>query len=106
MNSRLNNAEQISDMEDRMMETTQSEQQTERNESTIWDLWDNIKHADLCIIEVPEGEGKRRGSKMYLKKLWLKTPQPKEGDRYPSTGSTEGLKQDEPKQTHNKTYHN
>ena len=30
---------------------------------------------------------------MYLKKLWLKTSQPKEGNRYPGTGNTEGAKQ-------------
>ena len=46
----MNNAEgQISDLEDRIMEITQSKQQTEsqiekkKNESTIRDLWDNIK---------------------------------------------------------------
>ena len=55
MNCRLNNAEErISDLEDRMMEITKSEQQTERQmkkkkqtkkpQSNIQDLWDNIKH--------------------------------------------------------------
>ena len=53
------------DMEDRIMVITQSEQQTERqikeNESSIWDLWDNIKHANLCIIRIPEGEERKKG---------------------------------------------
>ena len=35
----------------------------------VWDLWDNIKHVKLHIIEVLEEE--RRESKMYLKKLGL-----------------------------------
>lgn len=26
----------------------------------IWDLWDNIKWTNLCIIEVPEGEEKEK----------------------------------------------
>ena len=30
----------------------------------------------------------------------------KEGNRYPGTGRTEGPKQDDPKQTHTKIYHN
>lgn len=29
---------------------------------------------------------------MYLKKLWLKPPKAKEGNRYPGTGSKEGPK--------------
>ena len=65
MNSRLNNAEeQISYLEDRIMEITQSEQQTERqrkkNESNIQDLWGNIKCVTLCLIGVPEGDKKEK----------------------------------------------
>ena len=54
----MNNAEdQISDLEDRIMEITQSKQQTEsqmkkKNESTIRDLWDNIKWDILHIIGI------------------------------------------------------
>ena len=80
MNIRMNNAEeQISDLEDRIMEITELEQQTEtqilKNESSIRDLWDNIKHVNLHIIGIPEGEERERRLKMYLKKLWLKTSQ-------------------------------
>ena len=47
MNSRMNNAEeQISDLEDRIMEITQSEQQTEsetrKNDSNIRDIWEGL----------------------------------------------------------------
>ena len=60
-NSWLNDTEEcISDLEDRIMEITQSEQQIERqmkkNESNVQDLWDNIKCANLHIVGVPEGE--------------------------------------------------
>ena len=56
----MNNAEErISDLEDRIMEITQSGQQTEnqikKQESNIRDLWNNIKWANLCIIVIPEG---------------------------------------------------
>ena len=62
----MNNAEeQISDLEDRIMEITQSGQQTEnqmkKHESNIRDLWDNIKRANLRIIGIPEGEEKEKG---------------------------------------------
>lgn len=77
INSKLNNSKQKSDLE-----TTQSEEKTDRKmkknkESNIWDLWDNIKHANLQI-RVPEEkkrEREKRGSKMYLRKLQLKTSQ-------------------------------
>ena len=55
-----NTEEQISDMEDRIMEITQSGQQTEnqmkKHESNIRDLWDNIKQANLHIIGIQEGK--------------------------------------------------
>ena len=74
----MNNTEkQVSDLEDRIMEITQSGQQTEnqmkKHESNIKDLWDNIKRATLCIIGIPEGEEKENGIEIYLKKLCLKT---------------------------------
>ena len=66
MNSRMNNAEErISDLEDMIMEITQSEQQIEsqmiKQENNIRDLWGNIKCANLCIIGIPEGEERERG---------------------------------------------
>ena len=57
--------EQISHLEDRIMEITQSGQQTEnqmkKHESNIRDLRDNIKQANLCIIGIPEREEKDKG---------------------------------------------
>ena len=62
----MNDAEErISDVEDRIMEITQSGQQTEnqmkKHESNIRDLWDNIEWANLRIIGIPEGEEKENG---------------------------------------------
>ena len=52
--------EQINDLGGRMVEITASEQNIEkgmkRNEHSLWDLWGNIKHKNICIIGVPEGE--------------------------------------------------
>ena len=45
--------ERISDLEDRMVEFTAVEQNTEkrmkRNEDSLRDLWDNIKCNNICI---------------------------------------------------------
>ena len=82
---------------------TEDRRTNEKNESNIWNLWDNIKHADLRIIGIPEEEEKR-GSKIIWRNYGWKLPKPKEGNRYAGTGSTEGPKQDEPKQINTKTY--
>ena len=62
---RVTEAEEwISDLEDRMVEIIATEQNIEkrikRNEDSLRDLWDNIKHTDICIMGVPEGEERER----------------------------------------------
>ena len=61
INSRITEAEEwISDLKDRTVEITATKQNTEKknekNEDRLRDLWDNIKHTNLPIIGVPEGE--------------------------------------------------
>ena len=77
MNSRMNNPEkQVSDLEDRIREITQSGEQTKsqtppkKNESNIRDLWNNKQHANLHIKGITKGEERKLGigSKMYLRK--------------------------------------
>lgn len=60
-------------MEDRIMQITQTEQQQGKrilkNEESLKDLWNNIKHTNIHIIEVPGGEEReRKGKKTCLKK--------------------------------------
>ena len=54
-----------------MVKITAAEENTEkrmkRNEDSLRDLWDNIKHTNICIIWVPEGE-ERKDLRKYLKK--------------------------------------
>ena len=49
--------DQISNLEDKIAENTQSEEQKEKiifkNEGG---LWDNIKRNNICVINIPEGE--------------------------------------------------
>ena len=72
--TRMNNAEeQISDVEDRIMEITQSCQQTEslmeKHENNIRYLWDNIKWANLHIIGIPEGVEKGKGMENIFEEI-------------------------------------
>ena len=55
-----------------MVEITSEEQnkvkRMKRTEDSLRDQWDNIKHTDIRIIEVPEEEQKK-GYKKILKRL-------------------------------------
>ena len=72
INSRITEAgERISELEDRMVEITAVEQNKEkrikRNEDSLRDLWDNIKHTNIRTTGVPEGE-ERKALRKYLKR--------------------------------------
>ena len=63
INSRISEAEeQISDLEDKMVETTFEEQnkvkRMKRTEDSLRDLWDNVKHTNIRVIGVPEEKEK------------------------------------------------
>ena len=49
------------------------------NESGIKVLWDNIKHDNLCIIRILEGE---KGSKCMWRNYDWKLPKPEKENRY------------------------
>ena len=68
-----------------------------------------MKYINILITGVPEKKKKRReeGWKCIWRNYSWKLSNPEEEEkRYPGTGSTEGSKQDEFKQTHTKIYHN
>ena len=74
INSRITEAEErISNLEDRMVEFTPMEQNKEkrmkRNEDSLRDLWDNIKHNNVCIIGVPEGEEREKGPEKIFEEI-------------------------------------
>ena len=74
INSRITEAEeQISDLEDKMVEFTAAEENKEkrmkRNEDSLRDLWDNIKHNNIRIIGVPEGEEREKGPEKILEEI-------------------------------------
>ena len=74
INSRITRAEeQISDLEDRMVEFSATEQNKEkrmkRNEDSLRDLWGNIKSNKIHIIGVPKEKRERKDPRKYLKRL-------------------------------------
>ena len=70
VNSRMSEAkEQISELEDKMMELTSEEQnkvkRMKRTKDHLRDLWDNIKCTNIPIIGVPEEEKKKGYEKIF-----------------------------------------
>ena len=55
------------------METTAIEQNVERrttrNEESLRDLWDNIKHTNIRIIGVPEGGEREKGPEKIFEEI-------------------------------------
>ena len=40
-----------------------------RNEDSLRDLWDNIKHTNIRIIRVPEGEERKKGPEKIFEEI-------------------------------------
>lgn len=75
-NSRINEAEEwISELEDRVAETTVLEQNKEkmkRNKDSLRDLLDNIQCTNICIIMVPEREEWGKGPEKIFEEMIAK----------------------------------
>lgn len=58
-------------LEDRVMESSQNEHQKEKiiinTKSRLRESSNIIKHNNIYIIGIPEGEQRKRGQKIYLK---------------------------------------
>lgn len=72
LNSRPELAEErICELEDRSIETLQSEEQWEKimkkNKQNLREMWDTIKYPKIQIIGVPEGKESKEGAVKYLK---------------------------------------
>ena len=68
-NSRISEAERISELKDNMVEITSEEQnkvkRMKRAKDGLRDLWDHIKSTNIWIIGVPEEEKKKGYEKIF-----------------------------------------
>ena len=74
INSRISEAEeQISELEDKMVEITSEDQnkvkRMKRTEDSLRDHWDNIKCTNIRIIGVPEEEEKKKGYEKIFEEI-------------------------------------
>ena len=106
INSRVSEAEErISKVEDRVVEITATEKNEEkiinRNEDSLRDLWNNIKHTNLFLTGVPKKEEREKRSEKIFEEIIAKNfanmrkETIKRGNRQHRTGETQrGTQQD------------
>ena len=107
INSRISEAEErISELEEKIVEITSEEQnkvkRMKRTEQTLRDLWDNVKHTNIQIIEVPEEEEKKKGYEKNFKEITVENFL--KGNSQSSPRGTKSPAQDKPKEKHIKTH--
>ena len=111
INSRITEAEErISDLEDRMVEFTATEQNKEkrmkRHEESLRDFWDNIRCNNIRIIAVSEGEEREKGPEKILQENTV--------ENFPNMGKeiatqvqeAQSPRKDKPKEKHAETHSN
>ena len=74
INSRISKAEErISELANKLVEITSEEQnkvkRIKSTEDSLIDLWNNIKHNNMRIIGVPEGEEKKKGYEKIFEEI-------------------------------------
>ena len=77
-----------------------------RNEDSLRVLWDNIKHANIHILGIAEGQKREKGAENLFEVIIA--------ENFPNLGKetdiqvqeAESPKQDELKEVHNKTHYN
>ena len=108
-NSRITVAEdRVSEVEDRTVEINETggkkKKRIKINENNIRDLWDNVKHPNIRITEVPED--KRKGHEKILEEIIIENF-PKMGKEIATqVQQTQSPKQDKPTVKQPKTHIN
>ena len=108
--SRLDEAEdQINELEDKVGKNTQKEQEKEKrlrkNETVLREIQDNMKHNNIRITGIPEGEEEQGIENLFEKEIVENLPNLMR-DKVTHPGSTGSPNQEEPKEAHCKTHQN
>ena len=105
INSRITEAEdRISKVEDRMVEINEAERKKEkrikRNEDNLRDLWDNVKHPNIPILDVPKEEDKKKSHERVLEEIIVKNFPKMVKEIVTQIQEIQSPKQDTPKANH------
>ena len=82
-NRRITETEDVSELEDRIVEINEAERKKELNEDNLRDLWDNVKRPNIQIIGVPEEEDKKKDHEKILEEIIVENF-PKMGKEIPT----------------------
>ena len=109
-NSRIYEAEQISELEDKMVEITSEEQnkvkRMTRTEDSLRDLRDSIKCTNIQIIGVPEEEDKNKWYEKIFEETIVENFPNREKEIVNQVQEVQSPIQDKPKEKHTKTNSN
>ena len=109
--SRLDEAEdRISELEDKVEKNTQKEQENEKrlrkNEEGLREMQDNMKHYNIRIIGIPEGEEEEQGIEKLFEKVMMENFLNLMREKVTQTQESQSPNQEESKEAHCKTHHN
>ena len=109
--SRLDEAEdQNSNLGKKVEKNTQKEQEKEKklqkNEEGLSEMQDNMKHNNICIIGIPEGEEEDQGIENLFEKVMMENFANLMRENVTQIQETQSPKQEEHKEAHCKTHHN
>ena len=109
--STLDEAEdRISKLADKVEKNTQKEQEKEKrlrkNEEAIREMQENMKHNNIHIIGIPEGEKEERGIENLFEKVMMENFPKLRREKVTQIQETQSPNQEEPKVAHCKTHHN
>ena len=82
------------------------EKRTKRNEDSLQDLWDNIKHTNIHIIGVPEGEEREKGPEKIFENIIAENFCNMRKEILNKVQEAQSPRQDKPKEKHTKTHSN
>ena len=109
--SRLDEAEdRISELEDKVEKNTQKEQENEKrlrkDEEGLREMQDNMKRKNIHIIGMPEREEEEQGIENLFEKVMMENFPNLRREKATRIQETQSPNQEEPKESHFKTYHN
>ena len=105
INSRISEAEeQISELEDKMVEITSEEQNKvktmKRAEDSLRDFWDHVKCTNIQIIGVPEEDEKKKGYEKIFEEITVENFPNMEKEIVNQVQEVQSPIQDKPKEKH------
>ena len=101
--------DRISQLEDKVGKNTQNEQEKEKrfkkNEEGLREMQDNMKHNNIHIVGIPEGEEEEQGIENLFEKVMMENFPNLMREKFTQIQETQRSNQEEPKEVHFKIHH-